>query len=111
MIAYKKIGDQYLKQIEEALFETKYLCRVEMQSYFKYWEYRIFNAISIMILRAFAAIHTIFQANVKTERKLRKPLIVIWAENSAEEITFHPSKDELGNQLEKFTKNVLDTAK
>jgi hypothetical protein len=64
-----------------------------------------------MILRAFAAIHTIFSANIKTERKLRKPLIVIRAENSAEEITFHPSKDELGNQLEKFTKNVLDTAK
>ena len=75
--AYKKIGDVYLKNMEENTFETKTQGRREMTEYYWYWELWTFNAISIMILRAFAAINTIFSASVKTSNNARKPLIII----------------------------------
>ncbi len=59
-----------------------------------------------MILRAMAAIKTIFQASSR-----RKPLIQISAEYMSPDINYHPSKEDLANQLDKFMKNVLDSAK
>ena len=77
-----------------------------MVDYYQYWEKWIFNAISIMILWAFAAIKTIFTTNKK-----RKPLIKISAEYSNPDITYLPSAQEIENQLEKFIKNALESAK
>jgi len=57
-----------------------------MQDYYEYWEKRIYNAISIMILWALAAIKTIFSTTGK-----RKPLIKISAEYSNPDITYLPS--------------------
>ena len=59
-----------------------------------------------MILRAFAAIKTIFTTTGK-----QKPLISISAEYSNPDITYLPSSQEIDNQLEKFIKNALDSSK
>lgn len=77
-----------------------------MLPYYQYWETRIFNAISVLVLRAMAAAKTIFSGTIK-----RKPLIRIAAEYNHPEVTYYPSKEELANQLEKFIKNILDSAK
>lgn len=77
-----------------------------MLDYYQYWERWIFKAISIMILRAFAAIKTIF-----TQTSKWKLLIKISAEYSNPDITYLPSAQEIENQLDKFIKNALESAK
>ena len=100
------IGETYLKGIEETTVKTSTQGAEEMQSYYQYWETRIFNALIIMILRAMASTKTLFAKSDK-----RPPLLKISAEYNHPEINYHPSKDELVNQLEKFSRNILDCAK
>jgi dynein heavy chain len=62
---YQNIGDQDLKQIEAATVSSKsdagsHELKEEMRPYFQYWERRIFNAITKMIIRAMAAAKTLF---------------------------------------------------
>lgn len=59
-----------------------------------------------MILRAMSAVKTIFSGTIRD-----RPLIKISGEFSNPEITYHPSKEELANQLEKFIRNILESAK
>jgi dynein heavy chain len=106
VINYKNIGDIYLKNVEETTVKTNTRGSKKLERYYKYWETRIFNAISVMILRAMAAVKTIFSGTIQ-----KKPLIKISAEFHNPEITYHPSKEELANQLEKFIRNILDSAK
>jgi len=106
VINYKNIGDIYLKNVEETTVKTNTRGSIKLERYYKYWETRIFNAISVMILRAMAAVKTIFKGTIQ-----KKPLIKISAEFHHPEITYHPSKEELANQLEKFIRNILESAK
>ena len=106
VINYRNIGDMYLKNVEETTVRTNTRGSPKLQRYYKYWETRIFNAISVMILRAMAAVKTIFSGTIQ-----RKPLIKISGEFHNPEITYHPSKEELANQLEKFIRNILESAK
>lgn len=60
---YQNIGDLYLKHIEESTVKNKTdptKSTTEMELYYKYWERRIFNAITKMIVRALAANKTIW---------------------------------------------------
>jgi dynein heavy chain len=70
-----------------------------------YWERRIFNAITKMIVRALAANKTIYQ-------RVEKPcLIKMISSYNHPEITFHPTVDELRTQLEKFSRNILESTR
>jgi len=106
VVNYQNIGDIYLKNIEEATVKTNTRCSPLLERYYKYWETKIFNAISSMILRAMAAIKTIFSGTIQ-----KRPLIKISGEFHSSEITYHPSKEELANQLEKFIRSILESAK
>jgi len=106
VINYKNIGDIYLKNVEENTVKTNTRGSPKLAKYYKYWETRIFNAISIMILRAMAAVKTIYSGTIQ-----KKPLIKISAEYHFPEITYHPSKEELANQLEKFFRSILESSK
>lgn len=105
---YQNIGDQYLKSIEECTVKASAsdskACE-EMRPYYKYWERRIFNAITKMIVRALAANKTIW---MRTERPC---LIKMTSSYNHPEITFHPTVDELRTQLEKFSRNILESTK
>jgi dynein heavy chain len=64
---YQFIGDNYLKSIEESTVKnsTNDSGKSEaMKPYYAYWERRIFNAITKMILRALAANKTLWNRNV-----------------------------------------------
>ena len=50
--SYKAIGDTYLKSIEECTVKSSSQGAPEMQTYYQYWERRIFNALCKMIIRA-----------------------------------------------------------
>jgi dynein heavy chain len=106
VINYQNIGDIYLKNVEETTVKTNTRGSPYLARYYKYWETRIFNAISVMILRAMAAAKTIFSGTIQ-----KRPLIKISGEFHNPEITYHPSKEELANQLEKFSRNILESAK
>jgi len=49
---YNMIGINFLKQIEESIFETSTMKREEMKEYYYYWERRVYNALIKMVLRA-----------------------------------------------------------
>jgi len=49
---YNMIGINFLKQIEESIFETSTMKREEMKEYYYYWETRVYNALIKMVLRA-----------------------------------------------------------
>jgi dynein heavy chain, axonemal len=51
---YEKIGGTFLRQIEENTFKSRTQMLPEMLPYYQYWERRIFNAITKMIIRALA---------------------------------------------------------
>jgi len=62
---YECIGDQYLKAIEDKTVKSnsdaqKGQASEEMRPYYMYWERRIFNAITKLIVRALAANKTIY---------------------------------------------------
>lgn len=104
---YQNIGDLYLKHIQESTVkikdEKKHEPIKEMEKYYEYWERRIFNAITKMIVRALAANKTLFTRTTKPY------LIKMTSSYNHPEITFHPTKEELRTQLEKFSSNILDS--
>jgi dynein heavy chain len=105
---YQNIGDLYLKHIEESTVKQKKPDgepSQEMQPYYMYWERRIFNAITKMVVRALAANKTIFMRNE------RPCLIKMSSSYNHPEITFHPTTEDLRNELEKFSRNILESTK
>lgn len=99
---YQNIGDTYLRSIEECTFKSNSQNREEMRKYYEYWERRIFNAITKMIIRAMAANKALWRG---------KPLIKMNATYSHPEMSYHPTVEELKTQLDKFSSNILQSAK
>lgn len=76
-----------------------------MRPYYYYWERRIFNAITKMVIRALAANKTLWN-------RIEKPsLIKMMSSYNHPEMTYHPTVDELRNQLEKFTRGILESTR
>jgi dynein heavy chain len=73
-----------------------------MRQYYYYWERRIFNAITKMIIRAMAANKALWRG---------KPLIKMNATYNYPEMSYHPTVEELKTQLDKFSSNILQSAK
>ena len=88
---YQNIGDMYLKSIEECTVKTNTQGADEMKQYYQYWERRIFNAITKMIIRALAANKTLW---LRTEKP---SLIKMTSSYNHPEMTYHPTVDELRN--------------
>jgi dynein heavy chain len=102
---YQNIGDMYLRSIEECTVKTNMQGAKEMQPYYYYWERRIYNAITKMIIRALSANKVLWM------RREKLPLIKMAASYAHPEVTYHPTLDELRGQLEKFTRNILESTK
>jgi dynein heavy chain len=109
VVDYQNIGDLYLKHIQESTVKTSsknaHEPIKEMEKYYEYWERRIFNAITKMIVRALAANKTIFT------RKSKPHLITMTSSYNHPKITFHPTEEELRTQLEKISRNILESTK
>jgi dynein heavy chain len=90
---YQLIGDQYLKSIEESTVKNMSNDQGDksgaMKPYYAYWERRIFNAITKMIVRALAANKTLYNRNEKPY------LIRMTSTYNFPEILFHPTENEL----------------
>lgn len=106
---YQNIGDQDLKQIEAATVSAKAdssqtELKEEMRPYFLYWERRVFNAITKMIVRALASCKALFSRN-------KPALLTIRADLVYPHVILYPPLDELNSQLERFSQNILGTTK
>ena len=99
---YQNIGETYLRQIESTIYDSDTLGCKEMSLYYQYWERRIFNAITKMIIRALAANKALWKG---------KPLIKMEASFVYPEMIYHPTVEELRTQLDKFNRNILESAK
>jgi dynein heavy chain len=99
---YQNIGDTYLRSIEECTFKSNSQNCEQMRQYYYYWERRIFNAITMMIIRAMAANKALWRG---------KPLIKMNASYNHPEMSYHPTVEELKTQLDKFSGNILQSAK
>ena len=98
---YGNIGDMYLRSIEEVAFKTNNQDQLEMSTYYYYWERRIFNAITKMMIRALAANKALWG------RHKDKPLITMKASFDNNEMSYSPPVEELRTQLDKFNRNIL----
>ena len=76
-----------------------------MRPYYYYWERRIFNAITKMIIRALAANKVLWLRQEKPQ------LIKVLASYNHPEMIYHPTTEELRTQLEKFSRNILESVK
>ena len=101
---YQNIGDIYLKSIEECTFKTNTMNSEEMRQYYYYWEKKIFNAITRMVIRALAT-------NKALLTKTGKPMIKMTATYNHPDMSYHPTVEELRTQLDKFNRNILDSTK
>ena len=101
---YQNIGDIYLKSIEESTFRTNTQNSEEMRQYYYYWEKKIFNAITRMVIRALAT-------NKALLAKTGKPMIKMTATYNHPDMNYHPTVEELRTQLDKFNRNILDSTK
>jgi dynein heavy chain len=99
---YQNIGDTYLRSIEECTFKKNTQNCAEMKQYYYYWERRIFNAITKMVVRAMAANKALWRG---------RPLIKMSATFNNPEMAYHPTVEELKTQLDKFSTNILQSAK
>ena len=95
----------YLKSIEQCTVKTNTQGAEEMKTYYQYWERRIFNAITKMIIRALAANKTLWVRNEKPS------LIKMTSSYNHPAMTYHPTEDELRLKLENFTKYILASTK
>jgi dynein heavy chain len=102
---YEKIGGTFLRSIEESAFRSRTCHHPEMLPYYQYWERRVFNAITKMIIRALAVNKAIL-----LNREI-KPLIRMEAGNNHLEIIYQPATEEMHTQLEKFHKGIIESTK
>ena len=111
---YKSIGPLLMK-VEEIVSGTSTGASPQLSTYYLFWERRIFNAITQMILASM----TTFQAllNVTTPditidaRMRRKPLCKIRAAMNGKDIILTPALADVYKYISKAVKNIIESAK
>jgi dynein heavy chain len=102
---YERIG-YYLVEIEITTVETNTNAAESMLEYYHYWERRVFNAITKMIIKALLTLQALF-----TKKDKRPPLFKVKSVYNPPEVTYYPSQDDIGKLLQSITTNILDSAK
>lgn len=102
---YSEISDNLLS-IEEITLRTKTKGAESMIKYYGYWEKRIFNSITTMVIRGLLTVKALF-----TKQEDRPALFKIMSSFTPPKITFHPSQQDIYNVLQKLVTNILESAK
>lgn len=104
-VMYERIGF-YLTQIEITTVETETRAAESMLEYYAYWERRVFNAITKMIIKSLLTLQALF-----TKKDKRPPLFKVKSVYNPPEVSYYPSQDDIGKLLQGITTNILDSAK
>lgn len=103
---YNMIGDQYLKSIEESIFETSTKCHRNMKEYYYFWERRVYNAIVKMVLRALLS----FKNLIDPPNKKNIPLFYVKAEYNHPEVSYQPQRTEAQMQLQQIQNSIMQAS-
>jgi dynein heavy chain len=76
-----------------------------MLEYYRYWERRVFNAITKMIVRALLSLKNLF-----TKKENRPPLFKVKSVNPPD-VAYYPSQQDIEKLLQSITTNILESAK
>ena len=102
---YTEITDNLLS-IEEITLNSKTKAAPEMVKYYGYWEKRIFNAITTMVIRGLLSLKALF-----TKRDDRPPLFRVSTSYNHPKITYHPSQSDIEKNLQKLVTGILESSK
>ncbi|OMJ92498.1 hypothetical protein SteCoe_4738 [Stentor coeruleus] len=102
---YSEISDNLLS-IEEITLNSKTKAAPQMVKYYGYWEKRIFNAITTMVIRGLLSLKALF-----TKREDRPPLFRVSSSYNPPKVAYHPSLQDIEKVLQKLVTNILESAK
>lgn len=99
---YLNIGKTMLPYIEFSIFQKVSQKPVEMKIYYNYWERKMYNAISKMIIRGLVS----FKVLLQTHGEKSFPLFKIISEFQYDDVTLIPSDNEIGSTIDKLFVNI-----
>ncbi|KAF0719904.1 Aste57867_701 [Aphanomyces stellatus] len=112
---YRSIGPLLIK-VEEVVAGVNTGSSPKLATYYMYWERRIFNAITKMIIGSmttFQALLNVHQKDLsKADQKLKRPpLCKIKATMNSKDIVVTPSLSDMYKYLSKCVKHIVESAK
>ena len=101
---YRSI-ESLLKKVEEVVAATNGGMSPQLQGYYHFWEKRIFNAITVMIVNSLATFLAMVQAPECT------PFCHVKVTLNGKDLVVTPSDTDLFRLLTKLVKNLVESAK
>ncbi|KFG44621.1 dynein heavy chain family protein, partial [Toxoplasma gondii GAB2-2007-GAL-DOM2] len=98
----------YIIKIEEIIEGTMTGTSESMAEYYNYWERRIFNAISTMLIRGTSSLRALFSLNHTGSRL--PPLITVSADFNQAEVVVHGSTQAIFKIISRLMQNILYSA-
>ncbi|KFG65744.1 dynein heavy chain family protein, partial [Toxoplasma gondii RUB] len=98
----------YIIKIEEIIEGTMTGTSESMAEYYNYWERRIFNAISTMLIRGTSSLRALFSLNYTGSRL--PPLITVSADFNQAEVVVHGSTQAIFKIISRLMQNILYSA-
>ncbi|PFH33986.1 dynein heavy chain family protein [Besnoitia besnoiti] len=97
----------YIIKIEEIVEGTMTGASEAMAEYYNYWERRVFNAISTMLIRGTSALRALFSLNPGNRLP---PLIAVSADFNQAEVVIHGSTQAIFKIISRLMQNILYSA-
>jgi dynein heavy chain len=110
---YKEIGP-LLNKIEEIVAGTSTGSAPVLHSYYKYWEKRLYNAITHMVvgsMATFQALLNVREAKGADEPSPQRPLCKLSASLNGKDIVVSPTLQDIYKFLSKSVKHLVESAK
>ena len=107
---YRSIGPLLIK-IEEIVAFTNTGHSPILQEYYVYWEQRIFNAITKMIIQCMTTFESMLNINNTNRGGRVRPLCRIVASLNANDVVVTPALAEIYKYLSKMVKHIVESAK
>lgn len=108
-VRYEQISGQLIK-IEELVMNTNSGACPIMCPYYLYWEKRLLNAITAMVVRSMSSFQSLLQLNVNTLNK-KQPIIEIVASMAPPEIALNVTISDVYKFLRKCVKHIVESSK
>ncbi|CAK4656794.1 hypothetical protein LEN26_006663 [Aphanomyces euteiches] len=110
---YHSIGPLLIK-VEEVVAGVNTGASPKLATYYMYWERRIFNSITKMIIGSmttFQALLNVHQKDLTDQKLKRPPLCKIKATMNGKDIVVTPSLSDMYKYLSKCVKHIVESAK
>ena len=82
-----------------------------LAEYYEYWEKRIYNAITVMIVRGMASLKSLFQVQKNAYNDKVLPFCEVKATMAGKDIVLNPSFSELSKYFSRMIKHLGECAK